>query len=110
MTPETRDILTNKEVIAIDQDPLGAQGRKIRDEGDLEVWAKRLSGGAQAVILFNRGREEQAIAVSWQEIGLPYDAEPTVRDLWKKADVGKVKGTFTARVPTHEIVMIRVTP
>jgi hypothetical protein len=70
MTPETRDILTNKEVIAIDQDPLGAQGRKIRDDDDLEVWAKRLSGGAQAVILFNRGRDEQAIAVSWQEIGL----------------------------------------
>jgi alpha-galactosidase len=110
MTPETRDILTNKEVIAIDQDPLGIQGRKIRDDGDLEVWARRLSGGAYAAILFNRSSAEQTIAVSWQEIGLPYDAEPMVRDLWKKADLGKVKGTFTARVPSHEIVMIRVTP
>ena len=110
MTPETRDILANKELIAIDQDPLGIQGRKIRDEGDLEVWAKKLSGGAFAVILFNRGREEQSVAVSWQELGLPYDAEPMVRDLWKKADLGKVKGTFAARVPSHESVMIRVTP
>ena len=109
MAPDTRDILTNKEVIAIDQDPLGLQGRKIRDDGDLEVWAKRLSGGAYAVILFNRSAAEQSMAVSWQEIGLPYDAEPMVRDLWKKADLGRVKGTFTARVPSHEIVMIRVT-
>ncbi len=109
MTPETRDILTNPEVIAVDQDPLGVQGSKIRDHGDLEVWAKRLEGGAQAVILFNRGSKEQPMAVSWQEIGLSYDAEPMVRDLWGKKDLGRVKGTFSASVPSHEIVMIRVT-
>lgn len=110
MTPEIRDILTNREVIAVDQDPLGIQGRKIRDDGDFEVWGKRLAGGAHAVVLFNRSGKEQKMAVSWQEIGLPYDAEPVVRDLWAGKDLGRVRGTFSAVVPSHEIVMIRVTP
>lgn len=110
MTPEIRDILTNREVIAVDQDPLGIQGRKIRDDGDFEVWGKRLAGGAHAVVLFNRSGKEQKMAVSWQEIGLPYDAEPMVRDLWAGKDLGRVRGTFSAVVPSHEIVMIRVTP
>jgi alpha-galactosidase len=110
MTPEIQEILTNREVIAVNQDPLGIQGRKIRDEGDLEVWAKRLTGGAQAVILFNRGRTERSMAVSWQEIGLPWDSEPMIRDLWAMKDIGAVKGTFSATVPSHESVMIKVTP
>jgi alpha-galactosidase len=110
MTPEIRDILVNKEVIAIDQDSLGVQGRKVRDDGDLEVWAKKLSGGAHAVILFNRSNEEKPIAVSWQEVGLSYDAEPMVRDLWAKKDLGRTKSPFMARVPPHDIVMVRVTP
>ena len=83
MTPEITDILTNKEVIAVDQDPL-QQGRRIRKEVDLEVWAKKLTGGRHAVILFNRGQAAGSIAVSWQELGLRFDAEPMVRDLWTK--------------------------
>ena len=110
MTLETRDILTNREVIAVNQDGLGIQGRKVRDDGDLEVWDKKLDGGAHAVALFNRGKAEQRMAVSWQEIGLPFDAEPLVRDLWAKKDLGPVKGTFSASVPSHCIVMIRVAP
>ncbi|HSF99750.1 MAG TPA: alpha-galactosidase, partial [Vicinamibacterales bacterium] len=55
MTPETRDILTNREVIAVDQDPLGRQGRKVRDDGDVEVWARELADGSRAVALLNRG-------------------------------------------------------
>ena len=110
MNPEIREILTNPEVIAVDQDPLGVQGRRIRSGGEIEVWEKRLDGGARAVILFNRSRSAQPVAVSWQEIGLPYDAEPSVRDLWAKKDLGPVKGTFSANVPSHEIVMIKVSP
>jgi alpha-galactosidase len=115
MEPEIRDILTNKEVIAIDQDPLGAQGRRVRrDEStrgtSLEVWAKRLKDGGQAVVLFNRTNAEAQMAVSWQELGLRYDAEPMVRDLWAHKDIGRVKSTFSASVPAHDVVMIRVTP
>ncbi len=110
MTPETTAILTNKDVVAIDQDILGREGHRVRKDGDLEVWAKELSGGARAVILFNRGKADATIAVSWQEIGLPYDAAPLVRDLWTKTETPGVKGTFVARVPSHDVVMIKVTP
>ena len=55
MTPETKEILTNKDVIAIDQDALGRQGYRVRKDGDLEVWAKKLSGKDYAVVLLNRG-------------------------------------------------------
>ena len=115
MAPEIRDILTNREVIAIDQDPLGAQGRRVRQDNQgrgatVEVWAKKLKDGGQAVVLLNRGNADAPMAVSWQELGLRYDAEPMVRDLWAKKDIGRVKGTFTATVPAHDVVMIRVMP
>ncbi len=107
MTPEIRDILTNREVLAVDQDAL-QQGRRIRKDGDLEVWVKNLAGDARVVVLLNRGRVEAPEAVSWQELGLPFDAELKVRDLWAKKDLGVVKGTFSAGVPSHDVVMIKV--
>jgi alpha-galactosidase len=110
MTAETKAILTNAEAIGVDQDSLGEQGRRIRKDGDLEVWAKRLSGNGHAVILFNRGKSEQAIAVSWQEIGLPFDAAPSVRDLWAGKNLGAIKERFVARVAPHDVVMIRLKP
>lgn len=109
MTPEIRDILTHKEVIAVDQDPL-QQGRRVRKNGDLEVWAKKLTGDAWALVLFNRGETAAQIALSWQELGLSFDAEPAVRDLWAKKDLGKIKGTFVASVPPHDVIMVKVTP
>jgi alpha-galactosidase len=108
MTPEIRDILTNKEVIAVDQDPT-EQGRRLRKTGDVEVWVKRMAGDARAVVLFNRGDAQVQIALSWQELGLPFDAELAVRDLWAKKDLGKVKGTFVANVPSHDVVMLKAT-
>jgi alpha-galactosidase len=108
MTPEVRDILTNKEVTAVDQDPL-EQGRRVRKNGDLEVWVKKMTGNASAVVLFNRGNTEAQIAVSWLELGLWSDAEPAVRDLWTKKDLGKIKGTFVASVPSHDVIMVKVT-
>jgi alpha-galactosidase len=110
MSAETRDILTKTEVIAIDQDPLGMEGRRIRKSASSEVWEKSLSGNRHAVILFNRGAVEQTIAVSWYEIGLPPESAPSVRDLWAGKDLGTVKGTYTAKVAPHDVVMLRVTP
>ena len=72
MTPEIRDILTNKDVIAVDQDPL-QQGRRIRKDGDLEVWVKNLAGDARAVVLLNRGRADGA------DGGVVAGARPAVR-------------------------------
>ena len=108
MTPDTRDILTNREVIAVDQDPT-EQGRRLRKTGDLEIWVKRMAGNARAVVLFNRGGAQAQIALSWQELGLPFDAELAVRDLWAKKDLGKVKGTFVVAVPSHDVVMVKLT-
>ena len=108
MAPDVREILLNREVIAVDQDSLGREGHKVRDDGDREVWAKPLEGGARAVILFNRGTDAASVSVSWHELGLSDDAPLQVRDLWQHKDVGLVSGTFTARVPPHEVVMIRI--
>jgi len=110
MTPEIKEILTNKEVIAVDQDPLGMQGRKVFDGGAVEVWMKPLSGTARAVILFNRGSVAAPISVTWEQIGLAPGVEAQVRDLWAKQDVGKIKGRFMAKVDPHNVVMIRVNP
>jgi alpha-galactosidase len=110
MTPETKEILTNAEVIAIDQDSLGMQGRKIADTGAVEVWMKPLTQASRAVILFNRGSVATPVSVSWEQIGLAPNAEANVRDLWAKKDLGKYKGLFTAKVNPHDVTMIRIQP
>jgi alpha-galactosidase len=110
MTPETRDILTNGEVIAIDQDPLGKQGSRVRRDADGEVWARTLADGSRAVILLNRSLKPAPIAVNWTEIGYPKSLEAKVRDLWQHKDVGAFRGSFQATVAPHGVVMVRITP
>ena len=108
MTAEILEIVTNKEVIAVNQDPLGRQGRKIRDGGDLEVWEKQLFDGKRAIVLFNRSEKEQELSISWNEIGYPADLSFTVRDLWQKKDLGEFKALFTAKVPAHGVIMLKI--
>ena len=110
MGPEIRDILTNKEVIAVNQDPLGRQGRRVWKNGDLEVWSKPLAGGARAVILFNRGGSEQQITANWTDLYYPEGLAASVRDLWQKKDLGKFTGRVSAAVPSHAVVMLTVRP
>ena len=112
MPPEIHDILTNKEVIAINQDPLGRQGRRVRKDNQLkvDVWAKQLTDGSRAVILFNRGTAEQNIAVNWEEIGYPANIVASVRDLWQHKDLGKQAGKTAATVPAHGVAMLAVRP
>ena len=110
MSEETLEILTNKEVIAVDQDSLGKSGIRIRDDGDLEVWVKQLADGSRAVVLFNRSLTPENISVSWTELGYPSYLKAAVRDLWQHQDLGKFTGSFTAEVTPHDAVMIRVTP
>jgi alpha-galactosidase len=110
MTPEVREILTNREVIAVDQDALGMQGRKVWDDGPREVWVKPLTDGSKAVILFNRGTEESTLAAPWETIDLFPGTKAVVRDLWKKADAGVFTGRYEAKVEPHGVVMVKVTP
>src|SRR5712692_5873336 len=101
MTPEIHDILTNKEVIAIDQDRLGRQGRRVWKDGDLEVWGKQLKDGDRAVILLNRGSSEHEITVTWEQVGYPAHLSATVRDLWAHKNLGKFSGKLSALVESH---------
>jgi alpha-galactosidase len=110
MSPEIKEILTNKEVIAIDQDPLGMQGRRVRKDGDSEVWAKQIKDGGRAVVLFNRGASEAEISVSWEDLGYPAHLSAAVRDLWAKKDLGKSTASFAAKVPSHGVALLRITP
>ncbi|HEV3206978.1 MAG TPA: glycoside hydrolase family 27 protein [Terriglobales bacterium] len=110
MTPEIRSILTNKEVLAVNQDPLGIEGRRVRKEGELEIWARPLQDGSRAVVLLNRGAAEKEITVSWENLGYPAHLSAGVRDLWKGSDLGQVKGKFSTAVASHSVVMLRVSP
>ena len=110
MAPETKEILTNREVIAVDQDPLGLEGRRVWKDGDLEVWSKELKDGSRAVILFNRGESETEISVAWNQIGYTDHLSAEVRDLWAHKDLGRFTGSFKASVPSHGVVMVTVKP
>ena len=99
----------NKEVIAIDQDALGDQARRVR-KGDLEVWSKQLADGGRAVALVNRGAGATKMSVAWREIGYPDALSASVRDLWARKDLGKMSGEYSAEVPGHGVVMITVKP
>jgi alpha-galactosidase len=110
MSPDIAEILTNKELIAVDQDPLGLQGRRVRRAGDSDVWAKQLADGGRAVALLNRAAAPAQISVSWSDIGYPAHLSASVRDLWAKRDLGKHAGSFSADVPAHGVVVIKVEP
>jgi alpha-galactosidase len=110
MTADTKEILLNKEVIAIDQDPLGRQGRRVKKTGDQEIWSKQLQDGGRAVVLLNRGTAPTKIAVSWTDIGYPDSLPASVRNLWTANDLGKQTGTYSADVPGHGAVMLTIKP
>lgn len=105
MTDETKAILLNKEVIAINQDKLGAQGFRVSQNGDLEVWKKPLSDGV-AVALFNRGAAPAKMSVKWSEVGVTKKANK-VRDLWAHADVKAADG-FEGEVASHGVILLKV--
>lgn len=109
MDAKTRAILLNKAVIAVDQDPLGIQGRRVRDDGDREVWARPLADGSRAVILLNRGKTAASVAVDWREIGYTKTMKSLVRDLWSGTTATHVGG-YSATVAPHGVVMVTITP
>jgi alpha-galactosidase len=110
MTPDTKEILLNKEVIAIDQDPLGHQARRVKKTGDLEIWSKQLQDGGRAVVLLNRSPAAAKIALAWTDIGYPDNLPASVRNLWTANDLGKQSGEYSADVPSHGVVMLTIKP
>ena len=106
----TRDILLNKEVIAVDQDSLGVQGTIYQNSPpELQVWMKPLADGSRAVVLLNRASVPSMITVNWDRIGIR-TKEARVRDLWTHTDSAVVADRYGAMVPSHGVVMLRVWP
>lgn len=110
MSAATKEILLNKEVIAIDQDALGIQASRVAKSGDAEVWARPLKGGGRAVVLLNRGKTPLDIAVTWENLRYPDHLTAKVRDVWLHKDLAPAQGRFGATVAGHSVVMVTITP
>jgi len=107
MPPETASILTNRDVIAIDQDPLGKQGDRVSAVGPVEIWDKPLQGGAKAVALFNR--DDTALPVTLKLTDVGFGSGAKAHDIWAAKDLGKLQGSYTVTVPRHGVVLLRLT-
>jgi alpha-galactosidase len=107
MKPSILEILTNREVIAVNQDEVGKQGKRIARSGDQEVWARPLHDGSHAVALFNRGSSSATVTVKWTDLGLT-DVPKHARDLWAHADVPITAPEYSTTVPSHGVVLLRV--
>ncbi len=117
MSPETAEILKNTEVIALDQDVLGKQGFCYRDNGDYEIWIKKLANNEKAVCLLNRSDEEKTVQVDYNVLlkandnywaSEPYKLEDyKLRDLWEHKDVSLEKSTVFVKMPPHSVKVYR---
>jgi alpha-galactosidase len=102
------DTLTNRELIAVDQDPAGIQGYCVKTNGDLQVWIKPLANERTlAVALLNRGSQEGQTQVDWEDLGL-IQVPVIVRDLWAKAPLGVFSNSFSCTVPPHGVRAFRI--
>jgi alpha-galactosidase len=104
----TLNLLTNDEVLDVDQDPLGRQAARVAQEGPLQVWAKDMEDGSKAVGLFNTGELPWPVSVHWSDIGV--SGRQTVRDLWRQKDLGNFEAAFSATVPSRGVVLVRISP
>jgi alpha-galactosidase len=111
MSASTCAILVAPEVIAVDQDPLGKQGRRVRTGGEGEIWARPLSDGSTAVLLLNRGEVSSRVGVGWPDIepGATFRSA-RVRDLWARSEVGARVDGYDTVLPPHGAAFLKVTP
>jgi len=106
MSPEILAILTNHDVIAVDQDKDGKQGKQVWKSGEQEIWSRPLAGGAFAVSLFNRATAEARVSVKWSDVGIT--EKWRVRDLWLHQDIEWPGPEYSVTVPAHGVVMLRL--
>ena len=105
--PWTLALLTNPEVLAVNQDSLGAAGGPVSQQDGLEVWSKKLADGSLAVGLFNRSDLEDTVTADWSKLGIT--GRYAVRDLWLRKDLGRFNDKYAASVPSHGVVLLRLT-
>jgi alpha-galactosidase len=106
MTPETIALLTNREVIGVDQDSAGKQGDRVTTEGPIEVWARPLADGAKAVGIFNRHHLPMETKVDFHTLGFAHAVK--ARDLWLGKDLGNIGPVYTVKIPAHGVVFLKV--
>jgi alpha-galactosidase len=106
MTKETLATLSNQELIAIDQDPLGRQAKRVAQNGQSEVWARPLADGSMAVAFFNRGQDSAAVAVTWQQLGI--NGPRRVRDVWRHEDSGPANERYGVFLSPHTSLLLRL--
>src|SRR5580692_8438437 len=99
MTPETIALLTNREVIAVDQDKLGKQGDRVSEEGPIEIWVRALADGSKAVGVFNRLDKPLLATVDFKQLG--FGGTVQVRDIWEGKDLGTMKDPYTVSLQPH---------
>jgi len=104
----TLSLLTNDEIIEVDQDPLGKPGYRVSKTGYTEVWIRILEDGSKAAGLFNRGEKETQVTALWNDLGI--NGKQRVRDLWRQKDLGDYSDKYEARIPGHGVVMLRLWP
>ncbi|KAG0564057.1 hypothetical protein M758_8G074400 [Ceratodon purpureus] len=110
---EILEILANEEVIAVNQDPLGVQGKRIKREGltGLEVWSGPLSSGRVVLLLWNKSSKSANITASWSDLGIENGTPVTIRDLWKHETITEAEmDTIRREVPSHGVKMFVITP
>ena len=107
ISPADLEILLNRDVIAVNQDPLGVQARRIRYRDGVHVLHKPLHDGSIAVALFNEGRRERQVQVDAAELGLQADTRYVLRDLWQH-DEHDGDGNLDVSIPAHATVVYRI--
>ncbi|WP_029012774.1 glycoside hydrolase family 27 protein [Niveispirillum irakense] len=100
--------LTNRDVIAINQDRLGIQAAKVRDDGDVEIFVKPLADGGQAVAILNRGGEVATVSADLAALLPPGQRLTRVRDLWRQRDLGTEAGRLSLEVIPHDTVLLKI--
>lgn len=104
----TLGLLTNDEVIALDQDPLGRQARRLINTGSFQVWMKELEDGSRAIGIFNMADSSQVIHVSWDDLQVEKDQR--ARDLWRQKDLGDYATGFQTELAPHGVRLIKISP
>jgi alpha-galactosidase len=102
----TLNLLGNPEVLGVNQDVLGQAAGRTKGDGRLEVWSRKLSDGSTAVGLFNRGPVAAKVTATWEDLGI--SGSKRVRDLWQHKDLGSFSDEFSATVPRHGAVFVRI--
>ncbi len=102
----TMNLLTNDEVLEVNQDPLGQQASRVAQDGSLEVWAKTMEDGSTIVGLFNRDETRKTVVAKWSDLNL--SGKMRVRDLWRQKDIGVFSDQFGAEVPRHGVMLLRL--